>query len=150
MTQLEVDNLNEYEQALALATATTMSDVKANKTKASAPTTHAGGLLKVVRRFGNLIFAIFGEDSPLFIQIDGIVEDLENFEDTAQANLSRQSIASILWILHLQSGHFAAGLMVGNQAILAEFQHMRNNIHMKLPIQHGDVPRELYVPQTST
>jgi hypothetical protein len=149
MTQSEVDNINEYEQALAQATATTMSDVKANKIKASAPGTHAG-LLKVVRRFGNLVFAIFSEDSPLFIQIDGIVEDLENFEDTAQANMSKQSIASILWILHLQSRHFAAGLMTGDQAILAEFQHMRNSIRMKLPIQHGDVPRELYVQPTST
>jgi hypothetical protein len=145
MTQSEVDSINEHEQALALATATTMTDVKANKAKATAPANHAG-LLKVVKRFGNLIFAIFSEDSPLFIQIDDIVEDLENFEETAQANLSRQSIASILWILHLQSRHFASGLMTGDQAILAEFQHMRNNIRMKLPIQHGDVPRELFIP----
>jgi hypothetical protein len=52
MTQLEVDNINGYEQALAQATATTMSDVKANKIKASAPGTHAG-LLKVICRFGS-------------------------------------------------------------------------------------------------
>jgi hypothetical protein len=47
MTQSEVDNINEYEQAPAQATTTTMSDVKANKIKASAPGTHAG-LLKVI------------------------------------------------------------------------------------------------------
>jgi hypothetical protein len=148
MTQSEVDSINKHEHALALATATTMTDVKANKAKATAPANHAG-LLKVIKQFGNLIFAIFSKDSPLFIQINDIVKDLENFEETAQANLSRQSIASILWILHLQSHHFASGLMTGDQAILAEFQHMRNNIRMKLPIQHGDVPRELFLPPPS-
>jgi hypothetical protein len=145
MTIDQVDAHNEYEQALSMATATTMADVKANKIKATAPNMHAG-LTKVIKRFDNLLFATFSKDSPLFIQIDGLVEDLENFEETAQANLSKQSIAGILWIIHLQSRHFSAGLMTGDQALLAEFQHMRNRIRMKLPIVHRDVPTELYLP----
>jgi hypothetical protein len=143
MTEAEVDAYNEHEQALSTATSTTMTDVKSNKIRATAPATHAG-LVKVVKRFGNLVLAAFSEDSPLFIEIDGLVSDLENFEETAQANFTKQSIASVLWILHLQSRHFAAGLMTGQQGLLAEFQHMRNGIRMKLPVLHGDVPRELY------
>jgi hypothetical protein len=148
MTEEQVDNYNEYEQALASATSTTMTDVKANKLKATAPQSHAN-LIKVIKRFGNLIYTTFSEDSPLFIQIDGLVEDLENFEEVAQTNFTKQSIASTLWILHLQARHFAAGLMTGAHAILAEFQHMRNNIRMKLPVQHGDVPQELYIPPSA-
>ncbi len=145
MSEAEIEAHNEHHSALATATTTTVTEVKATKVKASSPTSMAG-LLKMIKHFGNLLMATFSEDSPLFVELDGLVEDLENYEETAQANFSRESIASVLWILHLQSRHFAAGLMTGSQSLLAEFQNMRNSVRMKLPVQHGDVPKELYSP----
>jgi hypothetical protein len=45
----------------------------------------------------------------------------------------------------LQSRHFSAGLMKGPAALKAEFSHMCNCIKMKLPVEHGEVPTELYI-----
>lgn len=88
MLEAEINAHNEHHSVLATATTTTtINEVKATKIRASSPTSMAG-LIKVIKCFGNLLMAMFSEDFPLFIKLDGLVEDLENYEETAQVNFS--------------------------------------------------------------
>jgi hypothetical protein len=147
MSEAQVDDFNELSQAISDATTTTISDVRATKFKATSPGTFEG-LLKRLKRLGNFLFAIFGEGCPLLENLEACIIDLDDYNETARTNMTRRSIASILWIVHLQSRHFSAGLMIGHSALKAEFSHMCNCIKMKLPVEHGEVPTELYVPKT--
>ena len=143
LTDQEIDAQNDLAIALAQATATTVKDVNATKSTATAPRT-LDGLVRQLKRYGNLLFAIFGDLCPLFLQIIQMVRILEDYGDVARASVSQCTIASILWVLLLQSRHFARGRMKGPLALLPEFQQMMSNLSMRLPIAHGDVPPALY------
>lgn len=60
--------------------------------------------------------------------------------------MSLQSFASILWVIMLQSRHFAAGNMEGmeSQTYLPAFTSMTNCIRIAAPIINGMVPQALY------
>ena len=84
----ETDRINEQAQALESATSTTVSDIAATKILAEAPKSYTH-LLKLLKRFGNLLFALFGKLCPLFKEVNFLVEELEDHSDTAQAAMSR-------------------------------------------------------------
>ena len=82
MTKTTVDEFNMQSLTISQATATTPADIKATKTKATSPTAH-GGLVKLVKRFGNLLYATFKDSCLFFIEIEEVVLDLENYGETA-------------------------------------------------------------------
>ena len=142
MTDMDIDQHNELAEALASATTTTVKDFSTTRMKATTPTSF-DDLLKRIKRFGNFLFAIFGNNSPLFMQVEDIIGDLEEYQEVARATMTRTTMTSILWILHIQSRRYAAGLMISPNALLPEFVTMCNHIKTKMPIQHGDVPTAL-------
>jgi hypothetical protein len=82
------------------------------------------------------------------MQLEDAVGDLEEYQDVARSTMTRQTMASMLWIIHLQARRFSAGLMMGTNALLPEFANMCNHIKTKMPIQHGDVPQALLTNHT--
>jgi hypothetical protein len=146
LTEAEAYSLNELAEAMASASATTIKDITGAKMKATVPTTFEK-TLKRIKRFGNLLLAVFGEGCPLFFHTEHIITDLDDYSETARANLSTTSMASIIWILHLQSRHFASGLMTinsdGQESLLPEFTYMCNAIKAKQQVYHGEVPAAL-------
>jgi hypothetical protein len=82
------------------------------------------------------------------MQIEDMIEALDDYGEHARTTMSPQTIASILWITHLQSRHYAAGAMKGTKAIKAEFTTMMNAIITKAPVIHMDTPPKLF--NTST
>jgi hypothetical protein len=146
LTEAEAYTLNELAEAMASASSTTIKDITGAKMKATVPTTF-DKMLKRIKRFGNLLIAVFGEGCPLFFHTDHIITDLDDYSETARAALSPTSIASIIWILHLQSRHFASGLMTinseGEETLLPEFTYMCNAIKAKQQVYHGEVPAAL-------
>ena len=147
LSDADVDSHNEWAEAIEAATTTTVRDLTTIKMKASTPTSF-DDLLKRIKRFGNFLYAIFGCSCPLFMQLEDAVGDLEEYQDVARSSMTRQTMASMLWIIHLQARRFAAGLMMGPNALLPEFGNMCNHIKTKMPIQHGDVPQSLLTIQT--
>ena len=145
ITTAEMEAFNKRAAALDSATTTTVKDVVAVQRAAEGPKLFAA-LLSQLKRFGNLIHALFGEDCPLFIALEEMVESLNEYGDIARATMSLQTMSSIVWITHLQSRHFAAGLMVGATAQLAAFTMMLNCINTMQPVVHGEVPPALYRP----
>ena len=143
LSESEVTTQNDLADALDVASSTTVKDHSTLKLVASAPTTF-DGLVKRIKRFGNLLYAVFDETSALFMQIEDMIEALDSYGEYARTTMSHQTIASILWITHLQSRHYAAGAMKGKKAIKAEFTNMMNAIITKAPVLHMDTPPTLY------
>jgi hypothetical protein len=122
MTEAKVDQHNEMASAIKEATQTTVTKTKATKMKATALSTHAD-LVLILKRFANLLYAPSGQDFPLFDAMTSLIDDLEDFNDTARETFTKKSmIATVLWITHLQARHFVGVQMVGENAVLAEFQ----------------------------
>jgi hypothetical protein len=136
-------------EALEAASSTTVKDHSTLKLVASAPTTF-DGLVKRIKRFGNLLFAIFGDTSALFMQIEDMILALDTYGEHARTTMTHQTIASILWITHLQARHYSAGAMKGEKALKAEFTTMMNAIVTKAPVVHMDIPPKLFLPDNKT
>ena len=143
LTESEVTSQNDLADALAAASSTTVRDHSSLKLIATAPTSF-DGLVKRIKRFGNLIYATFGDTSALFMQLEDMISALDTYGEYARTTMSHQTIASILWITHLQSRHYAAGAMKGEKALKAEFTTMMNAIMTKAPVLHMDTPPKLY------
>jgi hypothetical protein len=76
-----------------------------------------------------------------------MITALDGYGEYARTNMKVQTIASILWITHLQSRHYAAGAMTGPKALKAEFTTMMNAIITKAPVIHTDTPQKLYIQE---
>ena len=144
LTEAEVTSQNDLADAIDAASNTTVKDHSSSKLRASAPASF-DGLVKRIKRFGNLLFAVFGENSALFMQIEDMITALDSYGEHARTTMSHQTIASILWITHLQARHYSAGAMKGATALKAEFTTMMNAIVTKAPVIHMDTPPNLYV-----
>lgn len=144
MTQASTD--------LANATSVSILDHKAAQAKIIAATpTDAHDFMLMLKRYTNLLFALFSAQSPLYVQMYGIVKALRDYSLTARENLSHEVNTSILWVILLQSWWFSQGKMVGTNACLGEFTHMVNLIKAKncAGITHDEVPSKLLLPHTT-
>ncbi len=144
LTEAEIEMHTEHDRALNEASSTSVSDVTATKIKATAPESFTNCIYQL-QTFGNLLEKIFGELCPLLLALDTVIEELENFTDTERATYSKQSYASILWIIKEQARSFTSGNMIGPNEVQPAFQLMLNNIQTRIPIVHGGVPTELYL-----
>lgn len=91
---------------------------------------------------------LFGRESPLHIVALQMIESLEGYGDYTRMTVSKQTIASIMWILHTQSCHFATVLMITADSpgsLCNNFIHMLTCIKTTQPVFNGDVPH-LYLP----
>jgi hypothetical protein len=149
LSETEIDAHNELADAVDAASMTTVKDVSSNKLSAKVPQ-QFDGLVKHIQRYANLIFTAFGNQSPLLLALDEIIDALEEYNDTARSNMSVKTIAAILWVIMLQSRHFAAGKMEEPNAYLPAFTNMTNCIRIAAPVINGMVPTSLYISPTTT
>ena len=147
LSESEVTTQNDMAEALDAASSTTVKDHSSLKLVASAPTSF-DGLVKRIKRFGNLLFSIFGDSSALFMQLEDMIVALDAYGEYARSTMTHQTIASILWITHLQARHYSAGAMKGDKALKAEFTTMMNAIITKAPVIHMDTPPKLFYQES--
>ena len=157
MVDLSKDGIAEIRQAsddLAKATSVSILDHKAPQAKVTAATPpDAHGFMLMLKRYTNLLFALFSAQSPLYIQMYSIVKALQDYSQVARDNLTHEVKISILWIILLQSRWYAQGKMVGDNACLGEFTHMVNLIKAKncAGITHDEAPSKLLMhPEKGT
>jgi hypothetical protein len=144
LTELEIDAHNQQADAIYYATMTSISDLKSNKIKATIPKTF-DKMIKHLKVYANLIFALFGDLCPLLDALEEVIDDFENYNETSRTATTAQSIASSFWIIMLQSRHFAEGNMTGKTTFLPSFTNMTNNIKICSTVYHGAVPASLYM-----
>jgi hypothetical protein len=142
LTEDEVAAINDEDDALQAASHVTWEQMKAVKRKniATVPET-SEKFLRLLRRFGNWLFAGWSEQSPLFRCTSQIIKDLLAYSPAARDKLSMSTKASILWVLHKQCRQFA----VGEMGIIAEFAEMQRTIAAKnASYNHAETPSELW------
>ena len=136
MLDLSEDQIAEMEftdSYLLAASSIAPTDVKESKSKLVATVPEdSQKWLQVLKRFTNLLFVVFTPSSPLYIKCLDIIKALWAYQTEIISSLSMHAKASIMWILHLQSRHFAQGKMVpdtsGNIVCLPAFSQMYHSI----------------------
>ena len=148
LTQAQIDEANKNEEDLERATSIKPQDVAGNRMVCTLPPSF-DHMVRQIKRFANLVHALFGDTSPMVAALEAVVNELEDQTEIAIAKVSKENIASILWIIMLQARHFAAGQMVHDDLYIPSFQVLLNNLEMKNVhgISHGEVPPELYTPK---
>ena len=142
MSDLEYNKINDTADALEKATTTTVKDISSSSFQAESLKTFAQ-LLTLIKRFVNLLYAIFGKFCPLLLELDKVVKFLEEYGETAISRMSKNTMASVTWIIHLQARHFTDGLMVPPNPFIPEFILMSTALQTKQQVTYGDVPIEM-------
>ena len=143
LSDVDYNKINELAAALEQATQTTVKDITTSSFEAQAPKSFFQ-LTKLIKRFANLNYAIFGPSCSLFLELQKLVGFLDDYGDTAIGSMTKRTMASITWIIHMQSRHFAAGLMSPPKILLTEFHLMMTAVESKQQVTYGDVPTEMY------
>ena len=146
MTEEDVAIMMESHVDMENATTLTAADFKAarSKLKPRVPDT-AEEFLTMLRRFANLLYALFSSQCPLYKELIEIVSGLKTLSPNARAKLTKHNKAAVLWIILLQSRRFSQGKMEGEEAILWEFKNLQNVIKAKAcqSLTHMEIPTEL-------
>jgi hypothetical protein len=101
----------------------------------------------MLRKYANLLFALFGADCPLFLCLVQIISAFKGFSRGAREKMSHASRASILWVLLKQSRHFA----IGEMEVLHEFRGMHESLSCKqLGFTHAETPEQLWKDDNGT
>ena len=143
LSNMKFDRLNDIASTLEDETHTTVTDITSAVFEAKAPKTFFQ-LLKLIKRFVNLIYALFGTSSHLFVQLETVVGLLDEYGDTVISNMSQKTMASIVWIIRLQARHFAKGHMKEHHLLKPEFLIMLSDLQARRKVTYGDVPPALY------
>lgn len=142
-----VNRINEHALALETASAVTVKEAKEPAIQIVIPS-DIFALTRKLKRFANLIYALFGNDCPLLLQLEYLINDLQGYSDTAISGMTKQTIASILWAVHTQARHFSAGKMNPDQDeryhLVPTFLNMMNCVRNIQPVVNGEVPPSLY------
>ena len=132
---------NDEDALLDAASLVSVADLRAmrKKFKAVVPA-EAEDFLLLLKRFGNLLFALFSEHCPLFRSVQEVIRAFKAYSREARRQMSQASKGSILWIILLQSRQFA----LGEVNILFEFTKMHEDLRAKkCCFHHSEVPMDL-------
>ena len=138
----EVAKINDDSEALLQASSITMDDIRKLKVKFKPKVPESStDFMLLLKRFANLLFALFSATCPYFRCVVKIIEALKEFSKSARDSMSQRTKASILWIVLLQGRQFAMGEM----AVLAEFTLLHTNLQSKqASISHAELPVGLF------
>lgn len=152
LTEEDVAEMKLAHDDLTNATTVSASEYKAARAKLAPRTpVDSDGFMLMLKRYTNLLHALFTAMSPMYIQMYGIVKALKGYSRHAKERFSHEAMTSILWIILLQSRIYAQGKMEGDDACLGEFVNMVNQIKAKQvgSIKHDEVPTQLLNPPAS-
>ena len=145
LTEDEVADLMAADAALQAASTTTVADYKTKSTNFAKVPSSAEDFLVMLKRFANLLFALFGGACPLYLHLVNVVENIIELSKSARDVMSLRTKAAILWIILIQSREFAKGQ--GN--LTAEFKELQHGLAVKrAEITHAEVPVQLTAPET--
>lgn len=137
----EVAMLNSEEDLITSASLVSVADLRLQRKKSKVCVPQdASDFMLMMKRYANMIYAIFSELSPLFKLLREIVRALRDFSRDARKRMTINTKGSILWIILLQSRQFALGEM----NVLCEFTTMHDDLRAKrAQIHHSEMPMEL-------
>ena len=139
-SETQMAKLQEMEEALRYASATTPADYMAIKsTKAVVPADYME-FINLLCTFANLIFSWFTAASPLYNQLKKLIDAVKAFHRTARSFFTLETKATILWLTFLQTRMYAEG----TGEVFTPFTRMIDNLTAKdAMIHYAEVPRDL-------
>ena len=146
LSEDQVAAINDEADLLTHASLVSVKDLRhyRQKMKVCVPTT-ADEFLLLLKRYANLLFALFTSSCPLFKCIKEIISALQAYSREARKRMSMHTRGSILWIILLQSRQFG----LGEVNILFEFSSMHSDLRSKkATIHHSEMPAELILNST--
>ena len=151
LSEEDVATMTQEQDDLAGASSVSIADFKANRAKLKAQTpVEAEGFLLMLKRYENLLYALFSADCPMYKQMAEIVNTLRMYSSNVRSTLTHEAKTSMLWIILLQYRRFAQGKMIGDGDAwcLGEFTNLVNLIKAKTcgNITHIEVRSELHTP----
>jgi hypothetical protein len=128
MDENAVAHFNDENALLDSASLVSVADIRAlrKKVKLSVPT-EAEEFMLILKRFANLLYALFSARCPLFRCTQEVIIAIKAFSREARRTMSQATKASILWIGLLQARQFALGEM----QILFEYTQMHQDLRAK-------------------
>ncbi len=153
LTLDDIANMTEEDFDLSRASHVTAAEYKAARTKLKAKVPANGEeLLLMLKRFGNLLFALFTRQSPMYKQLRTIIDAIKRLSLNARKGLPHNVRAAILWIVLLQARKFGNGEMQAgaDDECLGAFTNLKNQLAaMSIAgISHADMPDELRIRPT--
>ena len=141
MDEDAVARFNDEDALLDAASLVSVADLRALRKKFTPVVpAEAEEFLLLLKRFGNLLFALFSVDCPLFKCIKELIRAIKAYSREARKQMSHGSKASILWIVLLQARQFA----LGEVNVLFEFTKMHEDLRAKKScFHHSEVPQDL-------
>ena len=122
----------------------TVADIAKTKQKSVVPDTF-DKLVKLLQKYINFLHAAFGGLCPLSLVLRKMLSALKTYSE--KQSITKTTIASILWIILLQSRHFALGQMQGKMAVIPEFKSLQDDIMAKRgQISHAELPVKFLEP----
>jgi hypothetical protein len=129
ITAEEVEHETNFAEAVRSSTSATVADLqKLKQKKATAPKSHQV-LVATLKTFANALERLFTGRGPLYMVLRAnIITPLTKLTTQAKSLINKTTLASIMWGCYKQSQHYAMGLMTGQNALVAEWQIMSQNI----------------------
>jgi len=146
LTEEDVAEMTQDFKDLKNATAVSTADYEAARSRLAAKTLRdAEGFMLMLKRYTNLLHALYSSQSPMYQQMYDIVRALCAYSPNARVKSSHEVKSSILWIILLQLRRYAQGKREGDNACLGEFTNMVNLIKAKTckTITHVEVLTDL-------
>lgn len=136
-----VARYNDEDELLDAASLVSVEELRALKKKRTLTIPEeAAEFLVILKRFANLLFALFTSACPLFKCMKEIITALRDYSREARRRMSLNTKGALLWIVLLQARQFS----LGEANILYEFTKMHEDLRAKKScIHHGEMPLEL-------
>ena len=137
----EVAIINDEDDLIQNASLVSVSDLRGMKKKLKVEVPESSDdFMLLLRRYANLLYALFSEDCPFFKCLQQLIRALRDYSREARRKMSTHTKASILWIILLQARQFG----MGEVNILHEFKSLHQDLLSKRSeITHSEVPLEL-------
>ncbi len=140
ITEDEVQVATAHEDAVALATTTTTSDIKAlfNK-KATIPKSFTN-LISTLKRFANLLQCLFGGQCPLLTLVCTLIRHMTGHNSNMLKGMDSRSIAATMWVVYKETRMFTAGKLARGEQASINWIHMQTAILTAQSLHRNDVP----------
>ena len=147
MDEDAVARFNDEDALLDAASLVSVADLRSLRSRLQAVVpVEAEDFLLLLKRFANLLFALFSEQCPLFKCIREVIRAYRAYSREARKQLSQASKGAILWIVLLQARQFA----MGEVNVLFEFTKMHEDLRAKKScFHHSEMPKDLLVETPS-
>ncbi len=154
LTEEEVHRAQETATSIKLASSTTPADIKKlTSRKAKVPTSFTE-LMDTLKKFANLLFALFGAECPLLSQITQLISGMMRMETAAKGALDGKSIAAIMWVIYKQARRFTSGKVTRLDDTDLNWLDLKQKLFTAASIHRNDIPLGIHgvalppVPET--